>query len=109
MIETVERATQRLAELDLGDFKEVERALSERAAAIERLTQWISANQSALGPDLAARLEKIFDAGASIALRIAIARQGAVSELSSLNRELALLRALLAPAASPAPSLDCNG
>ena len=109
IVEALERATTRLEELDPGDTTAVECVLAERASAIEQLKGWMESDRGRLDPDFIQRLQHIFDAGASIVLRVSIMRQGALSELTSLNRELTLLRALLAAPDPPAPELDCKG
>lgn len=109
IVEALERATMRLTELDPADTGAVECVLAERASAIEQLKQWMESDRGRLYPDFAQRLQHIFDAGASIVLRVSIMRQGALSELTALNRELALLHALLAAPDPPAPELDCKG
>jgi hypothetical protein len=107
--QVLERATARLTELDPADTTAVERVLAERASAIEQLKLWMESHRSRLDPDFGQRLQHIFDAGASVVLRVSIMRQGALSELTALNRELALLHALLAAPDPPAPELDCKG
>lgn len=107
--QALESATERLVELDPAELASGERILTERGLAVRKFVHWLETHQQRHDPELATRLQQIFDAGAAAALRFAIIRHDTVFELSHLNSELALLKALAGPKDSPSSALDCNG
>jgi hypothetical protein len=112
LLQSLADTTARLAALDGANAMQVERALTERARAIEAIASWMAAERRAsrpVSPELAEPLAHDLESGAQILVRLAMDRDSTRLGLTRLSRELQMLRGLSVPATSRPPSIDYEG
>ena len=112
LLQSLETATAGLAGLDRDDMDHVQRALVERARAIDAVQDWITAEQRALrpvSPEMAEHLTRELEAGAGILVRLALDRDAIRLDLMALNRGLQLLRGLGGPSPARPNAIDYRG
>jgi hypothetical protein len=110
LLQSLERATSRLAGLNPEDFEQVERAMRERRQAIEDIANWVAREHvSPVSPELAMQLKIDLDHGADVLVRLALARAATLRDLKSISRELQLLHSLSGPAGFEHTAIDCQG
>ncbi len=111
LMQSLERATARLAGLNPEDFEQVGRAMRERRLAIEAMGSWVAAECQAsrpVSPDLIIQLNRALEKGADTLVRLALIRQATLKDLQNVRRELQLLHGLSEPVASPSRVIDCQ-
>jgi len=112
LLQSLETATAGLAVLDREDMDHVQRALVERARAINAVQDWITAEQRALrpvSPELVGRLTRDLETGAEFLVRLALDRDAIRLDLMALNRGLQLLRCLGGPSPARPNAIDYRG
>jgi len=112
LVQSLERATARLADLPARDAVEAPQAFEERRQAIAAIAGWIAAEREAsrpIGPELAGHLIGDLDKGTGILVRMAISREAARLDLAKLVRELQILRGLKNSSAPKTSTIDCQG
>jgi hypothetical protein len=111
-LEALEQATARLANLNRERAEPVERALEERARAVQALASWIESKRHAahpLSPELARRLALELERGADLVVRFSLDREGARLALAEVARGLQLLHGLKHSTSIRPPIIDCQG
>jgi len=112
LVQSLGRATARLAGLPPRDAVEVQQAFEERQRAIAAIAGWIAAEREAprpISPELAGHLIGDLDKGTGILVRMAITRETARLNLAKLGRELQILRGLKNSSAPKTSTIDCQG
>jgi len=112
LVQSLERATARLADLPARDAVEAPQAFEERRQAIAAIAGWIAAEREAsrpISPELAGHLIGDLDKGTGILVRMAISREAARLDLAKLVRELQVLRGLKNSSAPKTSTIDCQG
>ncbi|MBZ5591357.1 MAG: hypothetical protein LAP39_03910 [Acidobacteriia bacterium] len=111
-LEALEGATARLAGLNRDCTEQVERALEERARAVDAMVGWIAAEQTVAHPlsqELANRLASDLERGADILIRLSLDRDAARLALAEVDRGLQMLRELKRSAPAKPSMIDCQG
>ena len=112
LLQSLERATARVATLAPGDFDQIEQNLALRSRAIEALADWIAAEQLAsrpVDPELLSHLTKDLESGAASLVQIVLHREAIRADLLSLGRELQVLHGLSFAALRKPSLIDCQG
>ena len=112
LVQSLSHTTALLARVEHGEPREVERALAERARAIEAIRRWIAAAQEAaltISGKLEGQLSRELENGRQVLLRLTVAREVARSNRMALDRELQVLHGLQGLCAKRPASLSCRG
>lgn len=112
LLQSLERATSRLADLNPRDADDVQRASEERERAIEAVAGWIAAEHEAsrpVSPDLSTHLTRDLELGAGILVRMAIDREVTRLDLAKLGQDMQLLRSLNNSSTCKPSTIDCQG
>ena len=112
LLQSLEKATSRLAGLNGDDVEQFDGALAERTRAIDAVKDWIAAEQQALRPvepELAGHLTRHLEAGADILVRLALDRDRARMDLTALDQGLQMLRGLRGASPTQPTAIDCRG
>ncbi len=112
LVQSLSYTTACLARAERGEHRELERALAERARAIEAMRCWIAAAQGAgltVSEELAGQLARELETGRQILLRLTLAREVMRSDRMALDRELQVLHGIQGFCAKPSASLSCRG
>jgi len=112
LVQSLSHTTALLARVERGEPREVERALAERARAIDAIRRWIAGAGGAaltVRGELAGQLARELESGRQILLRLTLAREVMRSDRMSLDRELQVLHGIQGLCAKPPASLSCRG
>ena len=112
LIQSLSHTTASLARVERGEPREVEKALMERARAIEAIRHWLAREQPAAPPpseELAGQLSRELENGRQILLRLTLAREVMRSDHLALDREVQTLRGIQRLFINRSGSLSCRG
>jgi len=97
LVQSLSHTTAFLARVERGERREVERALGERARAMDAIRCWITAEPEAartVSAELAVQLAREIETGRQILLRLTLAREVMRCDRMALDRELQVLNGL---------------
>lgn len=109
VVENLERATARLADVRTEDFLEVAKAMNDRSLAVQQLRGFAEHPAVPIEPPLLDRLTADFKNGAAAAEKLILMRAAARSELSRLTERAHLMNCLASTAPRAHQHLDCTG
>jgi len=112
LTQSLSHTTAGLVRAERAEPQKVERAMAERARAIDAMQRWIAADKAGgltVSGELAGQLARELETGRQILLRLWLAREVMRSDRMALDRELQVLHGIQGFCAKPSASLSCRG